>query len=342
MKHLWFNTIVGRGFIWQRLDFADAPGLPSVQPGGGKEGASVKTTRSGDFLLTFVFCAIFVSALEDASPAVSARQSTEIIGRRTYRKVDWNPPRVDAPLRSVLLSPRCTLPDVLEQAATRANDLAANLQRFTAQEKVKYQASDHQDNYRGGGEGTFEYLVDIHESSTGLIVQEKRNPVQGSQLSTVMTQDVALPAIALIFLPKMQSDYDMNCEATVEWKRRPAWVIRFQQRKDRQKRTLAFRTGNHVYPGMLRGRAWIAADSGEVVHMELTLMEPIEEMKVREWYLSIGYAPVQFRTRDARVWLPQTADTFYSFVDYRTMVSHTFSDFLLFAVQTEQTIGKPQ
>src|SRR5262249_25072091 len=187
--------------------------------------------------------------------------------------------------------------------------LAANLQRFTATERVKYQASDHQDNYLDGGEGSFEYIVDIHESPTGLEVHESSNPTQGSRLSAAMTQDVALSAIAWIFLPRMQSDYDMSCEGTFEWKRRPAWVIRFQQRKDRQQRTLAFRRGDHVYPGMLRGRAWVAADSGDVVHMELALMEPIEEMKVREWYLSISYAQVQFRTRNARVWLPQTADT---------------------------------
>lgn len=300
----------------------------------------MKTTRSVDFILTIVFSAFLFSGLEGVPLAALARQSPETVGR-PHHKVYWNPPRVDAPLRSALSSPPCTLPDVLERAAARANDLTGNLQRFTAQERVKYQASDHQDNYLGGGEGSFEYVVDVHESPTGLAVQEGRNPMQGSRSSIAMTQDVALPAIALIFLPRMQSDYDLSCEGTVEWKRQPAWVIRVEQRKDKQKRTLAFRSGDHVYPGMLRGRAWIA-DSGDVMRMELALMEPIEEMKVREWYLSIGYAPVHFRTRDATVWLPQTADTFYSFDDHRTMIYHTFSDFVLFAVRTEQTIGKPQ
>ena len=68
-------------------------------------------------------------------------------------------------------------------------------------------------------------------------------------------------------------------------------------------------------------------------------MEPIEEMKVREWYLSITYAPVQFRTRAITIWLPRTAETFYKFDGYRTTISHTFTDFLLFAVQTDQTMN---
>src|SRR5262249_55915934 len=153
------------------------------------------TTRRVDFLLIILFSTVFVSRLEGARLATSFRQSTETLGR-PYRKVDWNPPRVDAPLRSALSSPGCTLPDVLERAAARANDLAANLQRFTATERVKYQASDHQDNYLDGGEGSFEYIVDIHESPTGLEVHESRNPTQGSRLSAAMTQDVALSAIA--------------------------------------------------------------------------------------------------------------------------------------------------
>lgn len=284
-----------------------------------------------------LLCAVLVSASDCATPP----QSAETLGR-PYRKVYWTPPRVDGPLRSPLSSPQCAIADVLEKAAARANDLAVNLQRFTAQETVKYEASDHQDNYLETSEGIFEYVVDVRDSPTGLAIQESRNPTQGSRLSAAMTQDVALPAIAMIFLPKMRSDYEMSCEGTVEWKRRPTWVIRLEQRKDRPKRTLVFRRRDHVYSGMLRGRAWLTADSGDVAHMELALMEPIEEMKVREWYLSIDYAPVEFRSRDVRVWLPQTADTFYSFDDYRTMLRHTFRDFLLFAVDADQTIGKPK
>jgi len=308
-----------------------------VQPGGDKNGAGVKTNRRVDFLLTILLCAVLVSASDCATP----RQSGETLGR-PYRKVYWTPPRVDGPLRSPLSSPHCAIADVLEKAAARANDLPANLQRFTAQETVKYEASDHQDNYLETSEGIFEYVVDVRDSPTGLAIQESRNPTQGSRLSAAMTQDVALPAIAMIFLPKMRSDYEMNCEGTVEWKRRPTWVIRLEQRKDRPKRTLVFRRRDHVYSGMLRGRAWLTADSGDVVHMELALMEPIEEMKVREWYLSIGYAPVQFRSLAVRVWLPRTADTFYNFDDYRTMLRHTFTDFLLFAVDADQTVGKPK
>jgi hypothetical protein len=61
------------------------------------------------------------------------------------------------------------------------------------------------------------------------------------------------------------------------------------QRNDRPNHTLSFRDRNSAaHPARLKGRAWIAADSGEVLHMEASLMEEIPAAKVRYWYLSIA------------------------------------------------------
>jgi hypothetical protein len=71
-------------------------------------------------------------------------------------------------------------------------------------------------------------------------------------------------------------------------------------------------------------------------------MEEIAAAKVRHWSLSIDYAPVQFQMRDVRVWLPQVVDAYYDFGEYRLVVYHTFNNFLLFSVQTDQKIEKPK
>jgi hypothetical protein len=78
------------------------------------------------------------------------------------------------------------------------------------------------------------------------------------------------------------------------------------------------------------------------MHLEATLIEAVPAFNVRHWYLSIDYAPVQFRTRNVRVWLPQTVDAYCDFGDRRTVRYHTFTNFLLFSVQTDQTIDKPK
>jgi hypothetical protein len=138
----------------------------------------------------------------------------------------------------------------------------------------------------------------------------------------------------------------MRCEGAAEWNGRTTWVVRFQQRKDRPGHTASFTAKGVAYPARLKGRAWIAqestGDSGEIVHLETSLMEPVPAANVRSMFLSIDYAPVQFRTQNVKVWLPQAVDAYGDFGDHRTIVYHTFSNFLLFSIQTDQVIGKPQ
>lgn len=80
---------------------------------------------------------------------------------------------------------------------------------------------------------------------------------------------------------------------------------------------------------------------GEVIHMETSLMDAIPAASVRRMYLSVDYAAVQFRTQDVRIWLPHAVDAYGDFGDRRTIVNHTFTDFFLYSVRTDDVIGKP-
>jgi VWFA-related protein len=66
----------------------------------------------------------------------------------------WDPPKVDAPLRSLSSSSPCLLSHVLEQASDRAEELVANLQNFTAQEKIEYRLFRNVTDLLDSGTGT--------------------------------------------------------------------------------------------------------------------------------------------------------------------------------------------
>jgi hypothetical protein len=133
----------------------------------------------------------------------------------------------------------------------------------------------------------------------------------------------------------------MSCEGTSEWNGQRTLVVHFIPHKDKPGRTLSFRDSKgKIYAARLKGRAWIAADSGEVMHMETSLMEEIPGTKVRHWYMSISYAPVEFHAQNVRMLLPQTVDAYCDFEDHRTIVYHTFTDFMLFSVDTGQAVEK--
>jgi hypothetical protein len=229
------------------------------------------------------------------------------------------------------------------QAANSANNLYDNLQSFTAQEDVEYESQYHSGIVQDSRKGTFNYIVTFQQSPAGTSMQENRQPMHGSHSIGDSTEDVGLPEMVLMFLPEIQTDYEMTCEATVDWNGRRANVVHFASRKDKTSRTLSFRSkGGKQYPARIKGRAWIAADSGEVVHFEAALMGEVPQVTVHEWYIVIDYAPVQFQSQNVRMLLPQSVDAYCDFGDHRTISYHTFTNFLLFSVQTGQSIDNPK
>jgi hypothetical protein len=58
--------------------------------------------------------------------------------------------------------------------------------------------------------------------------------------------------------------------------------------------------------------------------------------------VSIDDAPVAFLSRNIELWLPKSAVAYTDHGKRRTIIEHTFTDFQLFSVQTQQVIGKPK
>jgi hypothetical protein len=134
----------------------------------------------------------------------------------------------------------------------------------------------------------------------------------------------------------------MTCSGAVTRNERLTWMINLRQRTDRPDTTASFTAKNGVvYPAPLKGRAWIAKDSGELVHLDIALMHPIPAVNIQSWTLSINYAPVHFKTRNIDVWLPQSADVYRESDNGRTFTSHKFTGFRLFSVDVNMEPNSP-
>ena len=189
----------------------------------------------------------------------------------------------------------------------------------------------------------FDYLVDFGAQSGSLSVHETRTPLAGSDdahLSTIV--DKGLAVLALIFYPGLRGDYEMRCEGSAQWNNQPAWVVYFRQIDGMRPRTLSMTTAANTFPVSLKGRAWIAADSGQVMHLETNLVKGIPIIELRANAVSIDYAPVAFPSRNIELWLPKSAVAYTDYGKRHTIIEHTFSDFQLFSVTTQQVIEKPK
>jgi hypothetical protein len=96
------------------------------------------------------------------------------------------------------------------------------------------------------------------------------------------------------------------------------------------------------YPVALKGRAWILADSFQVARLETDLITPVPEIKLFADHTAIEYGPVRFQKRNVEMWLPQSAEVFYDWRGKRIHRRHSFSNYLLFAVDEKQRISDPK
>jgi VWFA-related protein len=271
-------------------------------------------------------------------PAISVLRK----GKENAPALHWDPPQVDALVPSLSEALPCALPNVLKQAGVRAQGLFDHLQNFDAHEQIRYEQNDSVGTPEMYWAANFDYSVDLGEQS-GHRLRETRTLLAGSydsRLSAIV--DAGLPALALIFYPALQGDYEMHCKGLGQWNGQLAWVVYFQQIKGKRPRTVSMATARKVYPVSLKGRAWIAADSGEVVHLETNLMSGIAELELQTSAASVDYAPVTFQSQNVQIWLPQSALVYTEYFTNSTIIQHTFSDFRLFSVQTQQVNQKPK
>jgi hypothetical protein len=148
----------------------------------------------------------------------------------------------------------------------------------------------------------------------------------------------------LIFHPYNVVNFEMRCEGLARWNGALAWQVHFRQRSDKPNTIRAYRIGTNgpAYPVAVKGRAWIAADSYQILRMETNLIAPVREIRLVADRTVIEYGPIHFREGKVDMWLPQSADVYYDWRGRRSHRRHSFSNYLLFSVEENQRISVPK
>lgn len=255
----------------------------------------------------------------------------------------WAPPGVDQERPSVDETAPCSLSQVLGGATARVNEFVASVDRFTATEDLVHQNLDEFGNTRSTENRTFNYMVSISEIRPGVLnVDEYRNgSVDPAQFPEHLSS-TGLAVQMLVFHPVLRDDFQMTCEGLGDWHGQPAWQVYFRQRPDRPSRIRDFRLGGALFPVSLKGRAWIAADSYEILRIETDLVRPMPEIRLLSEHIAIDYGPVDFPKRNTRLWLPTAADLYSDFRGHRFHRRHSYRDYLLFSVDEKQKISPPK
>lgn len=257
----------------------------------------------------------------------------------------WLPANIDDAVPPVEPGVSCSLEDVIKKASAKVAEMPSLVDRYAATEILHHEElnsagyADHVDNL------SFNYLASIREIKNKfgefLDVQEYRNGSTGNDMFPDQMASTGLPSVVLIFHPWLISDFDMSCEGLSRTATGFAWQVRFSQKKDKESRIRQYRMGGHVYPIALKGRAFIDANSFEVVRLETDLREQRPDLRLTTEHLVMEYGPVEFKSRKESLWLPASAEYYAIFRGHRFHRRHTFTDYILFSIDDKQKLGNP-
>jgi hypothetical protein len=100
--------------------------------------------------------------------------------------------------------------------------------------------------------------------------------------------------------------------------------------------------GEQTYRVYLEGRAWIDPGNYQVIRLESELQKPVSEIGLTKEHIVIQYAPVEFHAQKTEIWLPQKAEIYVEKKRQRYYRRHTFTNFMVFNVETAQSIQAPK
>jgi tetratricopeptide (TPR) repeat protein len=257
----------------------------------------------------------------------------------------WLPPGVDDKVPTVEPGAVCSLKDVIQQAGKRVQEFVSNVDRYTATESLVHQSVNKWGLPSPAEARTFGYVAEIAERKPGFFNVEEYRSVGGFPgVFPGGVETRGLPAMALIFHPDNVGNFDVTCEGLAQRSDGLAWQVHFRQRADRPNTMKRYRIGaeGQSYPVAIKGRAWIAADTYQIVRLETDLIAPMQNIRLTADRAVVEYGPVRFRERHLDMWLPQSADVYFDWQGHRVHRRHSFSDYLLFSVDDKQQIGEPE
>jgi tetratricopeptide (TPR) repeat protein len=285
-------------------------------------------------------------AAEPSTGSASASSSPEpVVATSALLPSNWLPPDIDEKVPPVEPGVVCNLEEVIKKSGKRIQEFVANVDRYAATEAVSHESINKWGFASRPIKFQFNYLVSIKQNRLGLLnVDEYRDT---HYLPAKFPDGIAttgLPALVLIFHPYYAQNFAISCEGLARSKGGLAWQVYFRQRADKPNTIRSYKIGAEgpAYPVALKGRAWFAADSFQIVRLETDLIDPLPQIRLVADHATIEYGPVHFKARNLDMWLPQNAEVHYDWKGRRSHRRHAFKNYLLFSVEEKQQISEPK
>jgi tetratricopeptide (TPR) repeat protein len=276
----------------------------------------------------------------EANKSANTAAANEAVQVPEVPRRSWAPADIDEEIPTTQLDVACPLEQILKETSRRTEGLIESLQRFSADESIEEIDFDKSGKTRKASTERVNYVALIESGPSGFPkIREYRTGSSRNQGSVI---DTGSAIFALIFHPTHIGSFNFRCEGMTHVQGSSAWQLRFEEAPDSNHSFQAIRIGGATYLPRLKGRAWVASDRFEVLRMETDLASRIPQVDFNLEHLVINYAPVEFKSHSVRLWVPATTALYIAYRGHRYERVHTFNNFHLFSVESDQQFKEPQ
>jgi hypothetical protein len=138
----------------------------------------------------------------------------------------------------------------------------------------------------------------------------------------------------------MRVDFQITCEGLGQWNARATWLLHFRQRDEGPNRFHEYKVGELTYPANLEGRAWIAANTFQIVRVESELVNPMPKLQIVNEHPTVEYGPVLFQKTNTELWLPKKAELYLDVHKRHYFRRNSLDHFMLFSVDSGEKVGE--
>jgi tetratricopeptide (TPR) repeat protein len=282
-----------------------------------------------------------VSATKEPAQASGTKEQDPLLAasQPTLSSQGWAPAGIDEVRPPVAAGVACPYQEVIEKSGERVKQLVDNVAQFSAIEDLTHERLDAAGNPTSKEVRKFDYVAAISEQKSGVLaVDEFRTGHYGVDDLPDQIVTNGFPALALVFHPDMRDNFEMTCEGLGSLHGQATWLVHFLQREDKPMSLQAYIVGNDEYLVKMKGRAWISADSFQIVRIESELASTIPKIQLMTEHQIAEYGPVLFAKKKVELWLPKSAEIYLDWHKHRYYRRHSFDHFMLFSTDSTDKV----
>lgn len=233
------------------------------------------------------------------------------------------------------------LDDLLARTSHQAELLLQQFSEMKCTEKVTQEKLDPDGKIEKSSESTYDYLVILTDSGGELGLSESRLALHEAKIDKQKTSLLVSNGFATLFLvfhPYYAESFTFTAMDDSALDGHRMRTVAFQHiRGTRSPAALALR--GRDYPLELSGKAWIDPQSGRITKIVATIGSSMEDVGLKTMDSEVDYAPLPALHGAESYWFPVRATVEVETPRQHWRNTHTFTDYKLFSVSTEEKVA---